>query len=105
MDQLFSIAQKGSVDEYRDRFEELSVELPHVTDDVLEAAFLKGLRKSLREQVMRCRPVNMADIVEVARLIESQEGDSSSYYRRSTPRTIAAPGTNFSSRNQSSNNS
>ncbi|CAA7049796.1 unnamed protein product [Microthlaspi erraticum] len=102
VDRFLSMTQKGSVDEYRDKFEELSVELPHVPDDVLESAFLKGLKKSLRDQVMRCRPVGMADIVDVARLIESQEGDGSSYYRRSIPKTVAAPGANFSNRNVSS---
>lgn len=91
VDHLLNITQKGSVDEYRDRFEELSVELPHVSDDVLESAFLKGLRKSLRDQVVRCRPGNMTDIVEIARLIESQENDSASYQVRSFNKSNSNP--------------
>ncbi|CAC01882.1 putative protein [Arabidopsis thaliana] len=43
IDQLFTIFQRGSVEEYRNRFEEIAVELPHVTDDVLESAFLNGV--------------------------------------------------------------
>ncbi|CAA7046450.1 unnamed protein product [Microthlaspi erraticum] len=104
VDHLLNIVQKGTVNEYRDRFEELSVELPHVPDDVLEAAFLKGLKKSLRDQVVRCRPGNMTDIVEVARLIESQEGENQSFYGRSFRKPVAASGSSFSNRNQSSNN-
>ncbi|EOA18774.1 hypothetical protein CARUB_v10007371mg, partial [Capsella rubella] len=64
------------VAEYRDRFEELAVELPHVSLDVLESAFLKGLRKNLRDQVVRCRPTNLDEIVEVASVIEAQEKDT-----------------------------
>jgi hypothetical protein len=47
IDQLFTIFQRGSVEEYRNRFEEIAVELPHVTDDVLESAFLNGLNGTL----------------------------------------------------------
>lgn len=83
VDHLLNIRQSRSVDEYRDIFEELIVELPHVTTDVLESAFLNGLRRTLKDQVVRFRPVNLTDIVEIARLIESQERDSLSYQVRS----------------------
>ncbi|CAE6228221.1 unnamed protein product [Arabidopsis arenosa] len=72
VDHLLNIRHVSSVDEYRDRFEELTVELPHVAFDILESAFLHGLQRSLKDQVVRCRPVNLTDIVEIARLIESQ---------------------------------
>lgn len=49
----------------------LSVDLPHVLTDIMESAFLKGLKKNLRNQVVRCRPVNMADMIDIAKLIES----------------------------------
>lgn len=82
VDHLMNIVQLGSVDEYRDRFEELSVELPHVSVDVLESAFLRGLKKNFRDQVVRCRPADLDDIVE----IESQEKDNTSYHVRSFSR-------------------
>lgn len=59
------------------------MDLPHVTDDVLESAFLKGLKKNLWDQVVRCRPMNMYDILEITRLIEAQECDNTSYQVRS----------------------
>lgn len=39
--------------EYREQFEELSAEAPHVPIDVLEDIFLHGMKRSLREQVVR----------------------------------------------------
>ncbi|XP_010467920.1 PREDICTED: uncharacterized protein LOC104747909 [Camelina sativa] len=97
LDHLLSIRQQGTVDENCDRFEELSVELPHVTDDVLEAAFLRGLKKSLRDPVIRSRPVDMNAIVDMARLVEFQESENSGYQGRSFTR----PSGNTSYTNQS----
>lgn len=91
VDHLFNVRQTGTVEEYRERFEELTVDLPHVTSDILESAFLNGLRRSLRDQVVRCRPVNLADIVEIAKLIESQERNAVSYQVRNQARTNTAP--------------
>lgn len=88
VDHLLNIRQTSTVDEYRDRFEELTVELPHVTTDILESAFLNGLRRNLKDQVVRYRPVNLTDIVEIARLIESQERDNLSYQVRAQPRPV-----------------
>lgn len=59
------------------------MELPHLLDDVLESAFLKGLKQNLRDQVVRCRPINMNNIVEIARLIKALENDNTSYQFRS----------------------
>lgn len=49
MDHLLSITKIGSVYEYQDRFEQMSIELPHVPDDILEYAFLQGLKKEVLE--------------------------------------------------------
>lgn len=54
VDQLMSITQKSTVDEYRKRFEELLVEVPHIPNDVVESMFLKGLKRGLRDQVLCC---------------------------------------------------
>ncbi|XP_019101930.1 PREDICTED: uncharacterized protein LOC109133354 [Camelina sativa] len=82
LDHLLSITQQGSVEDYRERFEELAVELPHVSDDVLEAAFLKGLKRSIRDQVVRMRPLDMTKLVDGTKLIESQENEKASYHAR-----------------------
>ena len=91
IDQLLNIRQTGSVEEYRERFEELIVDLPHVTSDIIESAFLNGLKRHLKDQVVRCRPANLADIVEIAKLIESQEDNSVSYQVRNQPRVNLQP--------------
>jgi len=77
------------VEDYRERFEAVSVELPHCPTDILESAFLRGLKKSLRNQVVRCRPVNLDDMVYFAKLIEAQENDTPSYKIRAPPRAVA----------------
>ena len=92
MDHLLNIRQTSTVDEYRKRFEALIVELPHLTADVIESAFLNGLRKYLRDQVVRCRPVYLTDIVDITRMIESQDRDNTSYQIRQQNRV--SPSTN-----------
>ncbi|XP_010424221.1 PREDICTED: uncharacterized protein LOC104709277 [Camelina sativa] len=91
LDQLLSIHQKGSVEEYREQFEEIAVELPHVSDDVLESAFLRGLRKNIRDQVVRCRPFDLAEIVDNARMIEHQESENTSLQPRTVVRSFYSP--------------
>lgn len=41
-----------------------------MTNDVLEEIFLHGMRKNLREQVVRYRPLGMDDIVDTTIMIE-----------------------------------
>lgn len=79
--QMLKLKQTGCVDEYREQFEELSAEGPHVTNDVLEDMFLNGLRKRLKEQVVRYLPMGMDDIVDMAKTIEEQEAGRNSYSR------------------------
>jgi len=93
--QLLNIRQKGSVEEFRERFEELIVEVPHITNDLLEGIFLKGMRKNIRDQVMRTRPSSIYEIVETACLIEEQEQEKTSFHSnynsKSVSRTNSAP--------------
>ncbi|XP_010451702.1 PREDICTED: uncharacterized protein LOC104733865 [Camelina sativa] len=93
--QLLSIRQIGSTEEYRERFEELIVEVPHVTDDLLEGIFLKGMHRNIRHQVMRTIPVGIDEIVDMARLIEEQEADctfaQANHNSRGVVRTNSAP--------------
>lgn len=71
LDMLLGITQKGTVDEYMEQFEELCVGLPRVADEVLFSTFIRGLKKNLRDQVLRCRPRDLND-----NDIESQENDT-----------------------------
>ncbi|XP_013615599.1 PREDICTED: uncharacterized protein LOC106321935, partial [Brassica oleracea var. oleracea] len=73
--------------------------VPHVPNDVLEEMFLHGMKRSLREQVVRLRPLGMDEIVEMAQIIEAQENERSSYNSRSFHRTNSAPALNNSQRN------
>ena len=69
LSQMLRLRQTGTVSEYREMFEELSAEVPHVPNDVLEEIFLHGMKRTLREQVVRLRPVGMDEIVDMAKII------------------------------------
>lgn len=102
LSQMLRLRQSGTISEYREAFEELSAEVPHVPDDVLEEVFLHGMKRTLREQVVRLRPVGMDEIVEMARIIEEQENDKSAFQSRNFQRTHSAPSFNNNQRNNSS---
>ncbi|XP_056863923.1 uncharacterized protein LOC130511101 [Raphanus sativus] len=105
LSQMLRLRQTGSISEYREQFEELSAEVPHVTNDVLEEIFLHGMKRSLREQVVRLRPVGMDEIVDMAKIIEAQENERSSYQSRSFQRTNSVPSINTQQRGYQSNSS
>lgn len=73
--QMLKLRQMGTISEYRKEFEELSAKVPHVTNDALEEIFLHGMKRHLREQVVRLRPTGMDEIVYMAKIIEEQEND------------------------------
>lgn len=79
------------------------MEVPHITDDLLEGIFLKGMRRNLRDQVMRTRPLGIDEIVDTAKLIEDQESEKtnfqSSYPSKPFVRTNSAPVLNQYNRN------
>lgn len=99
LSQMLQLRQTGSISEYRDQFEELSAEVPHVTDDVLEELFLHGMKRSLREQVVRLSPVGMDEIIDMAKIIEEQENERNAYHLRSFHRTNSAPALGSNQRN------
>ena len=47
LSQMLRLRQTGNISEYREQFEELSAEVPHVPNDVLEEIFLHGMKGSL----------------------------------------------------------
>lgn len=103
LSQMLRLRQTGTVEEYREQFEELSAEVPHVPNDVLEEIFLHGMKRSLREHVVRLRPTGMDEIVEMAQIIEEQENERSAYQSRSFQRTSSAPALNSNQRSYNSN--
>lgn len=105
LSQMLRLRQTGNISEYREQFEELSAEVPHVPNDVLEEIFLHGMKRSLREQVVRLRPVGMDEIVEMAKIIEEQENERNSYQNRSFQRTSSAPALNSNQRSYNSHSS
>ncbi|XP_013594601.1 PREDICTED: uncharacterized protein LOC106321497 [Brassica oleracea var. oleracea] len=99
LSQMLRLRQSGSISEYREQFEELSAEVPHVPNDVLEEIFLHWMKRSVREQVVRLRPVGMDEIVDMATIIEEQENERHSYNSRPFQRTNSAPVLNSNQRN------
>lgn len=85
--QMLRLRHTGTISEYRERFEELSAEVPHIPNDVLEEMFLHGMRRSMRERVVRYRPVGMDEIVYLAKMIEEQENERNGFQSRSFQRT------------------
>lgn len=79
LSQMLCLRQTGTISEYLEQFEELSAEVPHVPHDVLEEIFLHRMNRSLREQVVRLRPIGMYEIVDMAKIIEEQENECSPY--------------------------
>lgn len=105
--QLLSIRQRGPIEEFRERFEELIVEVPHITDDLLEGIFLKGMRRNLRELVMRTRPYGIDEIVDTTKLIEEQENEKSNFQStyNSKPLSITNSAPVLNQYNRNGNNS
>ena len=101
LSQMLRLRQTGTISEYREQFEELSAEVPHVPNDVLEEIFLHGMKRSLREQVVRLRPMGMDEIVDTAKIIEEQENDRHAYHSRPFQRTNSAPALNSNLRSSS----
>lgn len=63
------IKQEASVAEYIETFETLSTPLPHLSDEVLECAFLNGLDLVVRVEVLATEPTGLEQMKR-AQLIE-----------------------------------
>ncbi|CAA6658836.1 unnamed protein product [Spirodela intermedia] len=64
------LSQTGTVDEYREDFELLSGVLRNIPEDILEATFLKGLRKDIQAEVYALNPTGFEAIMAAAQHIE-----------------------------------
>lgn len=103
LSQMLLLRQSGTISEYREQFEELSAEVPHVSNDVLKEIFLHVMKRSLREKVVRLRPLGMDEIVDMATIIEEQENKRHSYHSRQFQRTNLTPVLNSKQRNNNFN--
>ncbi|KAA0037088.1 ty3-gypsy retrotransposon protein [Cucumis melo var. makuwa] len=73
---FLAVKQEGSVSEYLQRFEELSVPLPEIAEEVLEGTFTNGLDPIIRKEVFSMRAVGLEDMIEAAELAEEKIEES-----------------------------
>ncbi|KAA0050629.1 transposon Tf2-1 polyprotein isoform X1 [Cucumis melo var. makuwa] len=67
------VKQETTVDEYRNLFDKLVAPLSDVPDSVVEDTFMNGLFPWIRAEVVFCRPKGLAEMMEVAQLVENRE--------------------------------
>ncbi|KAA0047599.1 ty3-gypsy retrotransposon protein [Cucumis melo var. makuwa] len=85
---FLAIKQEGTVEEYLQRFEELSAPLPEIAEDVLEGTFTNGLDPIIRIEVFSMRALGLEDMMEAAQLaeekIEMAKGGPNPYLKETT---------------------
>ena len=64
--QLMSLNQKDSVLEYRAEFEQISAYLPDLAADVLETAYLRGLKTDIQEALEMHSPIGLRQIMDMS---------------------------------------
>ncbi|KAA0037390.1 ty3-gypsy retrotransposon protein [Cucumis melo var. makuwa] len=67
------VKQETIVDEYRNLFDKLVAPLSDVPDPVVEDTFMNGLFPWIRAEVILCRPKGLAEMMEIAQLVENRE--------------------------------
>ncbi|KAL0546676.1 hypothetical protein IC582_016588 [Cucumis melo] len=67
------VKQETTVDEYQNLFDKLVTLLSDVLDSVVEDTFMNGLFSWIRAEVVFCRPKGLAEMMEVAQLVENRE--------------------------------
>ncbi|XP_019101560.1 PREDICTED: uncharacterized protein LOC109133111 [Camelina sativa] len=68
---LFRIKQTGTIEEYIQRFEDLSSQVSGLDEQKLEGIFLNGLTREMQELVHMQKPRNLPEMMAVARDMES----------------------------------
>ena len=64
--QLMNLNQEDSVLEYRAEFERISAYLPDLAPDVLETAYLRGLKMDIQEALEIHSPIGLREIVDMS---------------------------------------
>ena len=65
--------QETRVEEYRNLFDKLKAPLSNLQDRVIEETFMNGLLSWIKAKVDFCRPTRLAQMMQVAQLVENQE--------------------------------
>ena len=71
-EQFLAIRQEGTLAENRRTFELLSAPLHGLSMEVLESTFVKGLRLKVKADLRLMRPHRLAQMMELAQLIEDR---------------------------------
>lgn len=69
---FLAIKQEGTVNDYLQKFEELSAPLPEMVEDVLVGTFSNGLDTVIKTEVFAIRVVGLEDMMDAARLAEKK---------------------------------
>ncbi|KAA0042008.1 transposon Tf2-1 polyprotein isoform X1 [Cucumis melo var. makuwa] len=67
------IKQETTVEEYRNLFDKLVAPLFDVQEKVAEDTFMNGLFQWIRAEVAFCRPKGLAEMMQVAQLVENRD--------------------------------
>ncbi|CAH9073319.1 unnamed protein product [Cuscuta epithymum] len=69
---LFSLKQKGTVADYRNKFEVAMASQKHLTEEVLRGAFLNGLKRDVRAELKLHSARTLAAVMNTATRIEDK---------------------------------
>ncbi|KAA0035583.1 transposon Tf2-1 polyprotein isoform X1 [Cucumis melo var. makuwa] len=67
------IKQETIVEEYRNLFDKLIAPLSDIQESVVEDTFMNGLLPWIRAEVAFCRPNGLAEMMQIAQLVENRE--------------------------------
>ena len=67
------IKQETIVEEYRNLFDKLIAPLSDIQESVVEDTFMNGLLPWIRAEVAFCRPKGLAEMMQIAQLVENRE--------------------------------
>ncbi|KAA0032314.1 transposon Tf2-1 polyprotein isoform X1 [Cucumis melo var. makuwa] len=67
------IQQESSVEEYLNLFDKLVAPLSDIPEKVVEDTFMNGLLPWIRAEVFFCRPQGLAEMMQIAQLVENRE--------------------------------
>ncbi|KAL0556619.1 hypothetical protein IC582_005133 [Cucumis melo] len=67
------IKQESTAQEYRNLFDKMVAPLPDLQERVVEDTFMNGLLPWIRPEVAFCRSKGLAEMMEVAQLVENKE--------------------------------
>ena len=85
-EQLMSLLQTSTVQEYQRQFEMLSAPLRELPPSVLEAAFVNGLRPDIQAELRQLDPTGLVGKMRATRRIEEKQRTLEAYHAGTLPR-------------------